>query len=402
MGTFKDITEIKRAEEEKAKLQAQLQHSQKMEAIGTLASGIAHDFNNILQGVRGYVQLLDLHSKQSERVSRYAKEIDSAVARATELIQRMLAFGRKLEPQLVPVDLNFEVEQALGILERTIPKMITIETDLEAGLNMIQGDPNQLEQIILNLSNNATDAMPQGGRLVIQTENETLDQTYCQQHLGVEPGEYICFSISDTGHGMEPEIISKIFDPFFTTKEVGQGSGLGLSIVYGIVQAHGGHLSCYSEADMGTTFKIHFPVADVHAVEPRREEQDIKTYRGGHETVLVVDDEDVILEVVKEALQFYGYKVLAANSGEEALKVHSQKADSIDLTILDVGMPGMGGIRCLQELKSRNPKVKVLVASGYSLNGRLKDIREQGAAEFIAKPYRTDELLTMVRKVLDN
>jgi two-component system cell cycle sensor histidine kinase/response regulator CckA len=402
IGTFKDLTEIRRAEEEKAKLQTQLQHSQKLEAIGTLASGIAHDFNNILQGVRGYLQLLELHADQPERIGGYAKEIDGAVSRATDLIQRMLAFGRKLDPKLAPVDLNQEVRQALGILERTIPKMIMIETDLADELKAIQGDPNQLEQVIFNLANNAADAMPQGGRLLIQTENAILDQVYCQQHLDVEPGEYVCFSISDTGHGMDANIIPKIFDPFFTTKGVGEGSGLGLSIVYGIVQSHGGHLSCYSEKGVGTTFRIHLPVSSGQVVEAKQAEEMAATGYGGGETILIVDDEEVILEVIQEALKYFGYKVLAARSGEEALGVHEEQTSPIDLTILDIGMPGMGGIRCLRELKSRQPDAKVLVASGYSFNGRLEDIQSEGAAEFIAKPYRTEELLAAVRKVLDH
>lgn len=402
IGTFKDLTEIRRAEEERAKLQTQLQHSQKLEAIGTLASGIAHDFNNILQGVRGYLQLMELHANQPERIGVYTKDLDGAVTRATDLIQRMLAFGRKLEPKLTPVDLNQEVRQALGILEHTIPKMITIETDLASGLKLIQGDPNQLEQIIVNLANNAADAMPQGGRLLIQTENETLDQIYCQQHLDVEPGQYVCFSISDTGYGMEPNIISKIFDPFFTTKGVGEGSGLGLSIVYGIVQSHGGHLSCYSEKGLGTTIRIHLPVSTGRTAEPEQKEEGLVIGLGGSETILIVDDEPVILEVIQEALKYYGYEVLAAQSGEEALQIHAEQSAPIDLTILDIGMPGMGGIRCLRELKSRQPDAKVLVASGYSFNGRLKDIRSEGAAEFIAKPYRTQDLLAAVRKVLDH
>jgi two-component system cell cycle sensor histidine kinase/response regulator CckA len=402
MGTFKDITEIRRAEEEKAKLQAQLQHSQKMEAIGTLASGIAHDFNNILQGIRGYVQLLELHAGQTGLVVRHASDIDSAVGRATDLIQRMLAFGRKLEPELVPMDLNAGVNEALSILERTIPKMITIESELALDLLPINGDANQLEQVIMNLANNAADAMPLGGRLVIQTENVHLDEAYCKQHLGAEPGEFVCLAISDTGHGMDSAILARIFDPFYTTKEVGQGSGLGLSIVYGIIQGHGGHLTCYSEPESGTTFRIYIPVASAAPQAQERKEEDPGKSLGGSETILVVDDEEVILNVVQETLGYFGYTVLIAGSGEEALERHDEKGSEIDLVILDIGMPGMGGIRCLQKLKSRQPDIRVLVASGYSLNGRLKDIKDQGAAGFVAKPYRSQELMAAVREILDS
>lgn len=401
MGTFKDITEIKQAEAEKAKLQAQLQHSQKMEAIGTLASGIAHDFNNILQGIRGHAQLLELQAGHPEVVGKHAGAIDGAVTRATDLIQRMLAFGRKLEPELVPMNLNLGISEAVSILERTIPKMITIETDLATDLRAINGDANQLEQIVLNLANNAADAMPQGGRLVIQTENAALDQAYCKQHLEAKPGDYICLAISDTGHGIDPQILPRIFDPFYTTKEVGKGSGLGLSTAYGIVKGHGGHLSCYSEPGSGTTFKIYLPTADVSPAAKQREKEEMDKTLGGRETIMVVDDEALILEVVGQALSYFGYEVLTAESGEEALKLHSEKGAEIDLIILDIGMPGMGGVRCLQALKALQPDVRVLVASGYSLNGRLKDIKNQGAAGFVSKPYRTNELLASIREILD-
>ncbi len=401
MGTLKDMTETKRAELEKAKLQTQLQHAQKMEAIGTLASGIAHDFNNILQGIRGYVQLMELHADQPQRISHYAEAIDQAVGRATDLVQRMLAFGRKLDPELKPVNLNQAVEQAVHILKHTIPKMITIETDLAPDLALINGDPNQLEQILLNLATNAVDAMPGGGRLVIQTENVCLDEAYCQQHLGAALGDYVRLTVSDTGQGMDQETLANIFDPFFTTKEVGQGTGLGLSIVYGIVQSHGGHISCYSEPGAGTTFRIHLPVLNEGiAAEPRRQER-LEQAPGGHETILVVDDEQVIREVAKETLGHFGYRVLTAASGEEALEVHAQHQAEIDLVILDIGMPGMGGIRCLRELKTRQPDLKIIVASGYSLNGQHKDISAEGAADFVAKPYRAYELLHKVRAVLD-
>jgi two-component system cell cycle sensor histidine kinase/response regulator CckA len=401
MGTLKDITEIRRAEEEKAKLQAQLQHSQKMEAIGTLASGIAHDFNNILQGIRGYAQLLKLHAGQPGQVVKHSSDIDYAVARATDLIQRMLAFGRKLEPELVPMDLNLGVNEAVIILERTIPKMITIESELAPDLLPINGDANQLELIILNLANNAADAMPQGGRLIIRTENISLDEAYCKQHLDAVPGEYVCLSITDTGHGMDAAVLSRIFDPFYTTKEVGQGTGLGLSIVYGIVSGHGGHLTCYSEPEAGTTFRIYLPVAAGTPLRRERKGEGLEDILGGSETIMVVDDEKVILEVVQETLSHFGYTVITAGSGEEALVLHDEKGAEIDLVIMDIGMPGMGGIRCLQELKARQPDLKVLVASGYSQDGRLKDIKDQGAAGFVAKPYRSQELMAAVRQILD-
>ncbi|KMY66899.1 hypothetical protein AAU61_13040 [Desulfocarbo indianensis] len=402
VGTLKDITEYRKSEAEKAKLQAQLQHSQKMEAVGTLASGVAHDFNNILQGIRGYVQLMHMHADSPEIVRQRAADVDAAVERANDLVQRMLAFGRKLEPELKPVDLNHEVEQAALILERTIPKMIKIEMELAENLSPIYGDPNQLGLLILNLANNAADAMPQGGRLVMQTANVSLDKAYCQQHLGASPGDYVRLTISDTGQGMDRETQEKIFDPFFTTKAVGRGSGLGLSIVYGIAQGHDGHVSCYSEPGKGSTFRIHLPASTGEIAGQTSEVKDREAIPGGQETLLVVDDEEVIVEVVQETLGHFGYTVLSARSGEEALETYARRQEEISLVILDIGMPGMGGLRCLEELYKMNPGLKAIVASGYGLNGQLMTIYEMGAKAFLSKPYHTQELLTTLRQVLDD
>lgn len=402
MGILRDITEYRKSQAEKAKLQAQLQHSQKMEAVGTLASGVAHDFNNILQGIRGYVQLMHMHADSPESVRRRAADIDAAVERANDLVQRMLAFGRKLEPELKPVDLNREVEQAALILERTIPKMIKIEMELAENLSPIYGDPSQLGLVILNLANNAVDAMPQGGRLVMQTENVSLDKVYCQQHLRASPGDFVRLTISDTGQGMDQETQRKIFDPFFTTKAVGRGSGLGLSIVYGIAQGHGGHVSCYSEPGKGSTFRVHLPVLIGEIAGQASEAKDREAMPGGQETLLVVDDEKVIVEVVQETLGHFGYTVLTAGSGEEALQTYARRQEEISLVILDIGMPGMGGLRCLEELYKMNPGLKAIVASGYGLNGQLMSIYENGAKAFLSKPYRTQELLTTLRQVLDD
>lgn len=253
VSLYEDITE-------KKKLEAQLQQAQKMEAIGTLAGGIAHDFNNILQAIVGYTQILLMGKKASDPDYEKLQAIEKSAQRASDLTKRLLIFSRKVESKLRPMDLNNEIEQVSKMLESTIPKMITIELHLVENLKIINADPAQIEQIMMNLGVNARDAMPEGGRLIFETENVILDERYCKTHLGARPGKYVKLSISDTGHGMDKEILRHIFDPFYTTKETGKGTGLGLAMVYGIVKNHGGYIMCYSEPDEGTIFKIYFPI----------------------------------------------------------------------------------------------------------------------------------------------
>ena len=390
----KDITEHKR-------LEAQLQQAQKMEAIGTLAGGISHDFNNILQGISGYTQLLLMQKGVDDPNSRYLNKIDKLIQRARELTQQLLTFSRKVESKLRPVDLNQEVIQAHDVLKRTIPKMIDIELHLAVDLKLINADPVQLEQIMMNLGVNAKDAMPDGGKLIFQTEDTVLDKEYCATHLGVTPGKYVLLTISDTGHGMDKEAVQRIFEPFYTTKEIGKGTGLGLAMVYGIVKTHGGFITCYSEPGHGAVFSIYFPVLDaddvVQEVEPK-EEADI---RGGHETILLVDDEETLLDIEKDILNRYGYITITAESGESAIEIYKLEKDRIDLVILDIGMPGMGGYKCLQELLKIDPEIKVIIASGYPKDDKVKEMLESGVAEFVGKPYRLTDILEKVREVLD-
>ncbi|GAI75457.1 unnamed protein product, partial [marine sediment metagenome] len=346
--TLQDVTEQKH-------LEAQLLHAQKMEAVGTLTGGIAHDFNNILQSISGYIQLLLMRKGDDGPDLDYLDQIDGSIQRASELIRQLLLFSRKVESKLRPVDLNRNVVLVQGLLTKTIPKMVNIELHLAGDLKIINADPIQLEQAMMNLVVNARDAMPDGGKLIIETENAVLDEEYCKSHLGATPGEYVLLTISDTGSGMEKETLEHIFEPFYTTKEAGSGTGLGLAIVYGIVKSHGGYIMCYSEPGEGTTFKIYFPVLESEVIEEVPEPEEVEEIQGGDETILLVDDEETILDIGKDILGQYGYTTIEARSGEEAIDIYEKEKDRIGLVILDVGMPGMGGHKCLRELLEIDP-----------------------------------------------
>ncbi len=395
-----DLTLLKKAEQEKEQMAVQLRQAQKMEAVGVLAGGIAHDFNNLLQAVNGYAEMLLLSKNEGDPEYNELAGIRQAGDRAALLVRQLLTFSRKLDSTRKPVDLNHEIIQVAGVLERTIPKMIRIELQLFEDLRSIDADPVQIEQVLLNLGGNAADAMPDGGLLAIETRNVTLDEEYCRTHMDTHPGDYVLLIVSDTGQGIAPETMPHIFEPFYTTKGVGKGTGLGLASVFGIVKGHGGNILCYSEPERGTTFRIYFPAGEASSA-PTQMSRSEEAPRGGSETILLVDDEAAIRELSSEMLGHFGYTVLTAASGEEALEKYRTGRDRIDLVLLDLGMPGMGGRKCLEELLRLDPEVKVLVASGYSLGGSLKDVVEAGAAGFIGKPYQHRKLLRVVRSILD-
>jgi PAS domain S-box-containing protein len=389
---------------EQKNLEGQLQQAQKMEAVGTLAGGIAHDFNNLLQAIQGYTELLLMRKKEGDSDWRELQEVIRASKRGAELTQQLLTFSRKVESKRKPLDLNQEVGEVRELLERTIPKMIDVEFKLSDNLNMVNADPAQLKQVLMNLAVNAKDAMPEGGKLLIETQSVTLDQEFCRRYAEVKPGDYVLFSISDTGHGMGKETLEHIFDPFYTTKEVGKGTGLGLAIVYGIVKNHEGYITCYSRPEVGTTFRIYLPT-----IEPETVPVDVSTapepeglVRGGNETILLVDDEEFIRELGVDVLGGAGYTVLTAGNGENALELYRQERARIDLVILDLIMPGMGGSKCLEELLKVDPETRVLIASGYSPDGPTKEALDTGAKGFVSKPYDTRQLLQLVRKILDD
>ena len=381
-------------------LESQLQYAKKMEAVGTLAGGIAHDFNNHLQGISGYIQLLMMRGDRDRTEQGWLMQIERSVQRAAALTKQLLIFSRREESRLEPLDLNEVVRQAQKTLARTIPESIVSELRLAADLRPLEGDAVQLEHVLFNLGINAKDAMPDGGRIVIGTRNVRLDEAFCRSHVGVTPGDYVELSFRDTGHGMEQETLERIFEPFYTTKGVGSGIGLGLAIVYGIVQSHRGIILCESSPAAGTTFRIYLPAQERAAAAPEKEARKRADYRGV-ETIMIVDDEPDILDIGQNTLEQFGYTVLMARSGEEAVEAYSKRGREIDLVILDLGMPGMGGERCLQELLKMNPSVRVLIASGYAATQTVQGILEAGATGFMAKPYRLEDMLKKVREVLD-
>jgi two-component system, cell cycle sensor histidine kinase and response regulator CckA len=391
-GIIRDVTEHKQ-------LQRQLIQAQKMEAVGTLAGGIAHDFNNLLQAILGYTDLLLLRKKPEDPDRQKLEIVRQAARDGADLVSRILTFSMKAEFKARPTDLNREIRRVEKLLLRTVPKMIKIDLVLADDVWIIDADPAQIEQVLLNLTVNAQHAMPDGGRLLIETSNVSLGDDYVRTHLKAKPGKYVLLTVSDSGVGMKPDIVDRIFEPFFTTKASGQGTGLGLAIVHGIVSQHGGYIRCYSEPSLGTSFKIYFPVSSAQSVLDLAVTREMPAF--GTETILLVDDDDRIRDLALQMIEMGGYKVLAASSGEEALKMYAAHRGEVDLVILDLIMPGMGGKRCLEELLRIDPDSRVLIASGYSSNGLTINETGSGARGFVRKPYDAKDILISIRKVLD-
>ena len=402
IGVTRDISERKASELERKRLQDQLLQSQKMKAIGTLAGGIAHDFNNSLQGILGYTQILIYEKMASDPDLKLLRQIEKAAKRSSELTGQLLTFSRKLESRLRPLDLNQEIRQLQQLLERTIPKMIAIETHLEEDLKIINGDPVQIEQLIMNLSINARDAMPEGGKLVIDCRNTMLDQSYCKTHVGVRAGEYVGLTVSDNGKGMDQQTREHIFEPFFTTKSIGEGTGLGLAMVYGIVKNHSGHITCESGPNRGTTFRVYFPIIEETVFKQPDEFHEMEQAMSGRETILLVDDEDYLRDLGKRMLTKFGYSVLTAPDGETALQIYRERGKQISLVILDLIMPGIGGKNCLDRILEQDPATRVIIASGYSVDDSAKKNLELKVNGFIKKPFEFNQMLGMVRHALDD
>ncbi|TWI74208.1 PAS domain S-box-containing protein [Desulfobotulus alkaliphilus] len=396
---FQDITARKKAEVEREKLQNQLFQAQKMESVGVLAGGVAHDFNNLIQVMRGNLELLSMETSLDVRSIKRLHVVTGAMDRAAKLVQQLLLFSRKVESGRMRVNLNQAIREVSRLLERTIPKMIAMELHLASDLGAVWADPVQMEQTLLNLANNAADAMPEGGRLIFETENVLLGEDFVRTHPELGAGFHVLLTVSDTGSGMDAATLKQAFDPFFTTKEVGKGTGLGLASVYGIVKAHGGHVLCYSEPGHGSTFRIYLPVLDQEVVQEKKQ-PDGDCSEKGYETILFVEDERHLRDLGQEAMEAFGYTVLTAGSGEEALDLYAEKGPEIDLVLLDLNMPGMGGQRCLLALLEKNPRVKVLVSSGYSANGQAAEVLASGAKGFIGKPWQLKDLKQKIRQVL--
>jgi PAS domain S-box-containing protein len=398
-GKIVNYVAVKRDVTGEMLLERQLRQAQKLEAVGTLAGGVAHDFNNLLQVILGYADMLLLQKDRKDPDREKLLAMRKAAGHGGDLVKKLLTFSRKGEISLRPTDLNQEAMRVRELLYRTIPKMIEIELFLAKDLKTVEADPGQMEQVLLNLAINARDAMPDGGRLTIETKNITLDEGYCNTHIEVGPGEYVLMTVSDTGHGMVKDVVERIFEPFFTTKESGQGTGLGLATVFGIIKSHHGHIMCYSEPGEGTTFKIYLPAIVTEVAQDMEMTTEMLAF--GTETILLVDDEDQIRDMGREMLTIAGYKVLTARNGREALELFRKRGPDISLVILDLIMPEIGGRQCLVELLRMDPGIRILVASGYSANGPTKESLEAGAKGFISKPFEASELVRTVRKVLD-
>jgi PAS domain S-box-containing protein len=384
---------------ERLTLEDQLQHAQRMEAVGILAGGVAHDFNNLLQAISGYTQIMMLDKIDGDPDLLRLKAIDKSIARAAQLVRQLLLFSRKEMVERRNVNLSQEMGQVVRILERTIPRMIEIELHPGTRLWTVKADPAQIEQALLNLGINASDAMPDGGRLTIEIRNAVVKDMLAGQRNGIPAGNYVLVRVSDTGCGMSKETLDHIYEPFFTTKGIGKGTGLGLASVYGIVKSHGGYINCESVSGKGTTFTIYLPAIETEDPDVVLSPSETPP-NGGAETILVVDDVPDIRHLAMQMLQHFGYTVMTAASGEEAIELHLDRKSAIDLTILDLGMPGIGGSRCLQELLAINPFAKILIASGYCSDDTVKNALKSGAAGFIGKPYQLPDLLSRVRIIL--
>jgi PAS domain S-box-containing protein len=376
-----------------------LRHSQKMEAIGQLAGGIAHDFNNLLQAVLANTELaLQGSTPPPADIAECLAEIEGASRRAADLTQQLLAFSRGQPLRLVPVDLNALIRGLMKMLRRLLPESIAIDSIPAHNLATINADPGQIEQVIVNLCVNARDAMEHGGQLTIETENVRLNARYCELHPGTRPGHYVLLRVSDTGVGMSPAVQERAFDPFFTTKPANQGTGLGLSTVYGIVQQHEGWVQLYSEPGEGTIFKIYLPADTRLATDVGRTLDAVPPK--GQETILLAEDEERVRRVAVQILERAGYRTIAAANGVEAVRLLRERADEpIHLVLLDLVMPEQGGPETWEQLRALRPGLRVLFTSGYADQRYRKRLPPD--ADVLEKPFRVEALLTRVRKILD-
>lgn len=393
-----DVTDRRQAEAEREQLQGRLRQVEKLEAIGQLAGGIAHDFNNYLSTIQGFSELL---SERLEDPShrRYTDNIIASCGRAADLTKQLLAFARKGKIFSVPLDVHQSIQEVVGLLQHSLDRRIAILTHLEASVGVIVGDPTQLQNALMNMALNSRDAMPEGGTLTFATALRTLDEEYCRRiPYEMEPGCYLQISVTDTGLGMDAETQQRVFEPFFTTKELGKGTGLGMASVYGIVKNHRGAINVYSEIGRGTCIKIYLPLAHpgtevqdaVRAAEPLR----------GVSQVLVVDDEEMVAEMATEMLEGLGYHVQVCRDGQEATEFYRHAWRDIDLVLLDLIMPRLGGKDTFVAMRTINPKARILLSSGFSLEGEAQRILDLGALGFLQKPYQKSELAQKIQQAL--
>jgi len=387
---------------ERTDVQNQLKQAQKMEAIGQLAGGVAHDFNNKLGGIMGYAELALYDVENQELVANNLKNIIDRCEKAALLVQQLLAFSRQQVLNPKTINLNKVAFNSVNLLENVIGENIILDVKLEPDLKTIIADLTALDQIILNLCINARDAMPNGGQLTIRTENVELNQDYLNDQIDLFPGDYVSLVISDTGTGIDPDIQARIFDPFFSTKDIDEGTGLGLSMVFGLVKQHKGYIECKSNVGIGTSFSIYFPVgkSDVAAKIKTEGKSLVTNIQGGGETILLVEDDKNLLDIVSTTLSIIGYQVLIAENGHMGLSIYSEKNSLIDLIISDVVMPGMSGMGLYNDIISRNPQQKFLFITGYGPESILVKQSSESGIEILQKPFRKNDLAVKVREIL--
>jgi len=391
IGTGLDVTERRQLEE-------QLRQAQKMETLGTLVGGIAHDFNNLLTVSVGNVALLEQHPDLAGR--QELADADEAARRCADMTQSLLTFGRRRIGRPQVLDLNPVVAEAVRLLQRLLPAAVRVEVGAEAQPWPVNGDRTQLHQVLMNLAVNARDAMPEGGTLRFTTANTLLDAAECARNVEARPGRFLVIAVEDTGSGMSADVRDRIFEPFFTTKPVGQGTGLGLSVVYGIVKAHRGWITVASRPGQGSTFRVYLPAAEVEVGAAAGGAP--PAVRGGHECILVVDDEEKVRNLTRCVLERWGFRVLAAADGDEALTIYRERTPEIDLVLLDFTMPGLTGLQVMRRLRDLNPAVRVVFASGHTGQPDDDSLLAAGAHGLVPKPYRPEELVRRVRQILDN
>ncbi len=395
ISTWVDITERKMVQEEEKKLRAKYERAQRMEALGTLAGGIAHDFNNLLMGIQGRTSLMMIEKDTHDEDYDHLKGIEEYVKSASLLTKQLLGFARGGKYEVKPVNLNDLIDTNANMFGR-MKKEIKIHEKFSQELWTSEVDQGQINQVLMNIFISAWQAMPGGGDLFIQSENFILTESTLRPYE-IKPGRYVRISITDNGVGMDKAVQERIFDPFFTTKDMGRGTGLGLASVYGIMKNHGGFVDVYSEKGSGSTFKLYFPASHKEAF---REETVISNIVQGRETILLIDDETLILDVGEAMLKKLGYTVFTADNGNDGIRIYEENRSAIDMVILDLIMPGMNGELTFEELRKRNPGVKVLLSSGYSINGQAVNIMEKGCMGFIQKPFDFNTLSQKIRDVL--
>ena len=399
--TFIDISEQRRALEEKARLEEQLRQTQRMESVGQLAGGVAHDFNNLLTAILGTCDLIDMEGSHTPEVSRFVDDIRQASDKAALLTRQLLAFSRKQVLQPRRLDLNRTVAEMDGMLRRIIGEDIEFVTVLAPDVGPVLADPGQVEQVVMNLAVNARDAMPEGGKLTLETREVTLDEAYAAEHAGVTPGRYTLLSMTDNGSGMTRDEQERAFEPFFTTKEPGKGTGLGLATVYGVVTQSGGHIWLYSERGAGTTFKIYLPVVEGEGGDDSPAEQRVPSRLEGTETILLVEDEPAVRALSCRVLRSFGYRVHEAEHPDQAIRTSHRIDGPLHLLLTDVVMPTASGHQLATQLSLERPGLKVLYMSGYTDNAIVHHgVLEEGTA-LLEKPFTAEGLARKVREILD-